>query len=136
MKDESAAFLGQADVMVGRAERMLAAGLNEDAARTAYLACFHTAQAYVFERAGRTSKTHHGVQTEFLRLTRADRRADPELRRFLSKSYEFKSVADYGVGPDAVTSVSQAADAIATAKRFVSHFRGLLAIPDASGVDP
>ena len=29
---------------------MLKAGLNEDAARAAYLASFHVAQAYIFER--------------------------------------------------------------------------------------
>jgi uncharacterized protein (UPF0332 family) len=99
MKAESAAFLDQAGVMLGRAERMLLAGLNEDAARAAYLACFHLAKAYIFfERTGRASKTHHGVQAQFFRLTRDDTRADHELRRFLSQSYEFKSVADYGVG--------------------------------------
>jgi uncharacterized protein (UPF0332 family) len=129
MKDESVAFLGQADVVLGRAERMLSAGLNEDAARAAYLACFHVAQAYIFERTGRASKTHHGVQTEFFRLTKDDVRADHELRRFLSQSYEFKSVADYGVGPGAITSPQQAAAAITAARRFVTHFGSLLAIP-------
>jgi uncharacterized protein (UPF0332 family) len=74
---------------------MLKAGLNEDAARAAYIASFHVAQTYIFERTGKTSKTHHGVHREFSRLTKDDRRTDPELRRFLSRAYEFKSVADY-----------------------------------------
>ena len=43
MKPESSAFLDQAGVMLTRADRMLSAGLNEDAARAAYLACFHVA---------------------------------------------------------------------------------------------
>jgi uncharacterized protein (UPF0332 family) len=128
MKIESAAFLDQADVILTRADRMLSAGLNEDAARAAYLACFHLAQAYIFERTGRASKTHHGVQTEFFRLSRDDERADHVLRRFLSEAYEFKSVADYGVGPDAVISAQEAASAITTAKQFVDHFRGQVAI--------
>ncbi len=73
---------------------MLTVGLNEDAARAAYLACFHVAQAYLFERTDRTPKSHKGVQMEFFRLVREDARADGDLRRFLSQSYEFKSVAD------------------------------------------
>ncbi len=54
MKTESAAFLDQADIVLARADRMLSVGLNEDAARAAYLACFHVAQAYSFERTGKT----------------------------------------------------------------------------------
>jgi uncharacterized protein (UPF0332 family) len=40
----------QANIVLRRADTMLEAGLNEDAARAAYLACFHVAQAYIFER--------------------------------------------------------------------------------------
>ena len=134
MKVESAAFLDRADVMLARAELMLSVGLNEDAAREAYLACFHAAQAYIFERTGNVSKTHRGVQTEFFRLSRDDGRADRALRRFLSQSYEFKSMADYGVGPDAVTSPGAATDAITAAKRFVCHFGGLVDPDDGSAV--
>ena len=47
MKAEAAAFLDQADIVLVRADRMLSVGLNEDAARTAYLACFHVAQAHI-----------------------------------------------------------------------------------------
>ncbi|HVC62258.1 MAG TPA: HEPN domain-containing protein [Acetobacteraceae bacterium] len=105
---------------------MLSVSLNEDAARVAYLAGFHMAQAYSFERTWETSKSYHGVQTEFLRLSKDDASVDHQLRRFLSQSYEFKSVADYGTGPEAATSAAEAADAVATARRFVSHFRELI----------
>ena len=54
MKAESVAFLDQAGIVLARADLMLSVGLNEDAARAAYLACFHVAQAYIFERTGRT----------------------------------------------------------------------------------
>ncbi len=84
MTPESATYVAQADIMLSRADRMLGAGLNEDAARAAYLACFHVAQAYIFERTGKTAKTHHGVQTEFFRLTKDNAALDSELRRFLS----------------------------------------------------
>ena len=66
--------------MLGRAEWMLSVGLNEGAAREAYLACFHVAQACAFERTGKVAKSHHGVQTAFFRLSRDDMRTDTELR--------------------------------------------------------
>ena len=65
MKPESAKFVEQANIVLARADVMLDVGLNEDAARAAYLASFHVAQGYIFERSDRISKTHHGVQREF-----------------------------------------------------------------------
>ena len=105
---------------------MLAAKLNEDAACAAYLASFHTAQAYLFERAQRTFKTHHGVRREFVHLTRDNARVDPDLRRFLAQSYEFKAAADYFSGSNPVMPPEEAAAAIETARRFVDHFTALI----------
>jgi uncharacterized protein (UPF0332 family) len=45
MKPESAKFVTQANIVLARADVMLKVGLNEDAAREAYLASFHAAQA-------------------------------------------------------------------------------------------
>jgi uncharacterized protein (UPF0332 family) len=115
---------------------MLAAGLNEDAARCDYLACFHVAQEMIFERIEEVFKTHKGVQGEFNRLIKTDPRTDQELRKFFSRGYEVKALADYGVGPDAVISASAAADSVATAKRFVTHLGGLLAATPAASPDP
>ena len=137
MKPESAKFVEQANIVLARADVMLDVGLNEDAARAAYLASFHVAQAYIFERSDRISKTHHGVQREFFRLTREDARVDGGLRRFLSRAYEFKSIADYFSGPNPVTSPEDATEAVATAKRFVAHFVQLVPVADAApGADP
>jgi uncharacterized protein (UPF0332 family) len=129
MRPESVKFIEQANIVLVRADIMLNVSLNEDAARLAYLASFHVAQAYIFERTNKVSKTHRGVQTEFFRLTKDDPRTDPDLRRFLSESYEFKSIADYFSGPDPKTSSEDAAEAVATAKRFVAHFARLVPIP-------
>lgn len=63
---------------------MLGVGLNDAAGRTAYLARFHAAQTLIFERHGKVLKTHHGVHTEFLRLTKDDPRLDEDMRSFLS----------------------------------------------------
>jgi uncharacterized protein (UPF0332 family) len=46
---------------------MLQVGLNEDAGREIYLACFHAARALIFERTDKVAKTHRGVQSEFYR---------------------------------------------------------------------
>ena len=134
MKPESARFVEQAALVLARADIMLTVSLNEDAARAAYLASFHVAQAYIFERTDKTPKSHNGVQVEFFRLSKDDARVDAALRRFLSQAYEFKSVADYATGPDAVTSASDARDAVATAKRFVAHFAQLVPLPGSAPV--
>jgi len=90
------------------------------------MASFHIAQAYIFERTDRISKTHKGVQIEFFRLTKQDNRVDQTLRLFLSHSYEFKSSADYLTGPDAFTPAPDAIGAVAMANRFVMHFAALV----------
>jgi uncharacterized protein (UPF0332 family) len=59
--------------------------LDKAAGRTAYLAVYHAAQALIFERTRKVLKTHAGVQTEFLKLTRDDLSVDGELRGFLSR---------------------------------------------------
>ena len=108
---------------------MLNVGLNDAAGRTAYLAGFHAAQAFIFERAGKVFKTHHGVQTEFLRLTKDDPRLDGEMRLFLSRTYNLKAIADYETGPGSDVSAERAAAAVEEGKRFVTHFAALVAEP-------
>jgi hypothetical protein len=48
------------------------------------------------------------------------------MRRFLTRGYDFKSVADYAIGPDAVVPVQEAIAAIDTATRFVGCIDSLL----------
>ncbi len=127
MRPETRRFLDQGWAMLGRSSRMLDAGLNEDAARTAYMACFHVAQACIFEREQRVLKSHRGVQTEFYRLFRDASDVDPDLRAFLSRSFPYKAVADYATGPDAVTTTEEAQEASQTATRFVDTFARLIA---------
>ncbi|MFZ0694784.1 MAG: HEPN domain-containing protein, partial [Alphaproteobacteria bacterium] len=72
MTPEASAFLAKAQHLLAEADTMLSVGLNDAAGRTAYLAGFHAAQALIFERVGKVFKSHRGVQTEFLRLTKDD----------------------------------------------------------------
>lgn len=71
-------------------------------------------------------KTHHGVQSEFSRITHNDPRVDAALRRFLGQSYRLKSIADYFSEPEPLVTMDEALEAVATAKQFVAHFVGLI----------
>ncbi len=132
MKPETGQYVAYARAMLERGRRMLDVGLAEDAGRAAYMACFHAAQAYIFERRGRAVKTHHGVQNTFFLLTVHDPRVDPVLRNFLSRSYDLKGVADYDPDPIATTTAEEAAAAMDTAARFVAAFAALADLPPAA----
>jgi len=71
-------------------------------------------------------KTFRGVSVEFLRLTRNDARVDAELRGFLGRAYNLKSIADYETGPRSPLPIESAGQAILTARRFVESVAGLL----------
>ena len=90
------------------------------AGREAYLAAFHAAEAYIFERSGRTAKTHRGVRTLFNELARDDPRVPHECAEFLSDGFDLKSAADYGSGPhtDAI-SEDDATEALEKADRMI-----------------
>jgi uncharacterized protein (UPF0332 family) len=64
-------LLDKARDCLGRARIILAAGVGEDAGRDAYLAAFHTAQAVLRARTGRTAKTHRGVHCMLSQLGQA-----------------------------------------------------------------
>lgn len=129
MKPEAAQFLDIARNMLTRCQRMLAAGLIEDAGRAAYLGAFHAAQALIYERQGRTLKTHGGVQSEFAKLIRDDASVPADLRGFVSRAYAFKTIADY----DPLTSIppteEDARAAVATAGRFIAEVVRLIESP-------
>ena len=127
MTPETSMFLAKANKFLAEADAMLNIGLSDAAGRAAYLAGFHAAQALISERTGRTVKTHKGVHTEFLRLTKGDESFPPTSRAFLSNAYNLKAIADYETGPEAEVSVEEATGALASAKRFVAHLTGLLA---------
>jgi len=127
MSPEAARFLGKAHRLLVDAETMIRVGLTESAGRTAYLAGFHAAQALIFAATGgRVFKTHNGVQTEFLRLTKDDLRFEPEIRVFLSKSYNLKAIADYETNPDAVVPIELVQESLVLGQRFVALIESIL----------
>ncbi len=108
------------------AQRMIELDLPEDAARTAYIACFHLAQAVVFERSGKIAKTHKGVHAAFYLQTGENAEVDQDLRSFLGRSYRYKYAADYAVGIEEETTLDTAVRAVDMALRFFAHFAKLL----------
>jgi uncharacterized protein (UPF0332 family) len=97
------------------------------AAREASLAAFHAAEAYIFERIGKSVQTHRGLRATFSHLAHNEPRIAPEYLTFLARAYEFKSIADYDVGPTArVISAEDAARAIETAGRLIDTIAQLL----------
>lgn len=129
MTPEAADFLTNAQRPASEAEALLQSSFVEAAARTAYLAGFHAAQALIFDRTSRVLKTHNGVHAEFARLVRDHGSFGPALRGFLSRAYEFKAVADYGVGDKMRGTPDEARDAIGDATRLVALVGAKLAAP-------
>ena len=74
-------------------------------------------------------KTHHGVRSEFHRLTRAEARIDNELRGFLTEAYKFKTTADYDPSGQMLITADDAEVVLHTAARFVEAIATLLSIP-------
>ena len=126
MKPEAADYLEKAQTLLSEAASILAIHLHEAAGRTAYLGAFHAAQAFIFEQTGKTPKTHGGVHREFLRLSRDDAHIAPDLRIFLSQSYNLKFIADYETGPGAKVTAELATATLDTARRFVARIAALL----------
>jgi uncharacterized protein (UPF0332 family) len=99
---------------------------SDEAARTAYLAGFHAAQALVFERTARVAKSHRGLRTTVARLAKDDPRIDRSFTRFLARAYKFKEITNYGIGPQAVVTTAQAREMLGLATRFVDRMTEIL----------
>lgn len=98
MTPEAADYLDKARDSLDEARKIAAIGLARVAARAAYYAAFHTAEAFIVERTGKIAKTHSGVRSEFARLARKMPEIDRAYSIFLAKTYKYKEIADYGVG--------------------------------------
>jgi uncharacterized protein (UPF0332 family) len=126
LKPETERYLDKARQALNEARAVAGIDLAEAAGRAAYLAVFHAAQALIFDRIGKVPKTHHGVHAQFSRLARSEPRIGIELPRFLSQAYDFKTVADYEIGPDATVPLAEAISAIEAAQRFIDRIVELL----------
>ena len=132
MKSESANFLAIADRDLADARGNLGINIPHQAARLAYYAQFHAAQALIFERTGRISKSHKGVNKEFHRLVKTDPTFPPRFAAQLTKAYDYKDIADYDTGTATSITPIRARHAIATAENFVAVIRQALSPPPPS----
>ena len=128
MNPNALGHLNKARQLLERARKLLNFDVDyaDDAGRTAYLAGYHAAQAYIVTQAGKAAKTHQGVHVMFAKLTKDKPGFDRSFMTFLSQSYELKSVADYVIDPDAHVTAEEAKEAIATAERFVTLIAELI----------
>lgn len=127
MKAETADYLAKARSALADAHKIAALPLPQIAAREAYVAVFHAAEAYIFEQTDKVAKSHRGVQTELARLTKAEPRMGRDLAAFLTAAYQFKQRSDYAIGYSAAPmSSAEAATALAEAARFIDAITKLL----------
>jgi uncharacterized protein (UPF0332 family) len=132
VKPEVADYLAKARECLAGARTINAVPLPQVAAKEAYLAGYHAAQALIFDRIGKVVKSHSGLRSEFARLTRDDLQIDKTFTRFLARAYKFKEIADYAVGRNAVVAVGDAQEVIEGAARFIDVIARLVDISDSS----
>jgi uncharacterized protein (UPF0332 family) len=60
---QTSAYLAKANQALDKARRVLAIHIADKAGRHAYYAQFHAAQALIFERMDKISKSHKGVSS-------------------------------------------------------------------------
>jgi uncharacterized protein (UPF0332 family) len=102
----------------------LAGEYTEEAGRSAYMAAYHAAVAFIVARTSKSPKTHSGARSEFARLARDEPRISREQVSLLGWSYELKNVADYE--QEATVSLTEAERAIDEALRLVETIAALI----------
>ena len=132
MKPETAAYIDKARRDLADAKAIAAIGLSTAAARTAYYAAFHAAEAVIIERTVTIAKTHSGLRSMIADLSRTDPAIDKALQTFLGQAYVYKEISDYGVDREATVTPAEAQDAIAEASRLIERIAGVLRSAAAS----
>lgn len=126
MTPNARAGLDNARRELEEARAILAIGLAHVAARSAYYATFHAAEAAITEATGRVVKTHAGVRVLFSRIARESGDLGSDLGKILAKGYSFKEISDYGADPRTVVSTEDAEDMIILAELFVQRVEASL----------
>ena len=126
MKPEAAAYLDKARESLDEARKIYEIGLASVAARSAYYAGFHAAEAFIISRTGKIARSHGGVRSEFFRLAKDTQQVDQGFTTFLAQAYKYKEIGDYAVGTGAIITLSTADDAIKTAARLIDCIAEIL----------
>ena len=135
MKPQAANFLAAAEEALSDANATLAINIFRQAARLAYYAQFHAAQALIFERISKVTKTHKGVSAQFHKQVRAEPGLTSGHAGNLSTAYRYKQIADYDAGAALPVTQAEAREAISHAEQLIAAIRKILAttsaLPDA-----
>jgi uncharacterized protein (UPF0332 family) len=126
VKLETADYLDRAREDLSDARQIAQINLAKVAARSAYYAASHAAEALIFEKTGRAVKTHRGVRMEFARLTKDDPRTSEGMAGFLLQAYQYKEISDYGTGSGQTVTLADADALIASAADFVRWVQSAL----------
>ena len=126
MKPEASLHLAKAQKLVATARSLLKDGYPNDAARDAYLAAYHAAQAYIVDHTGKAAKTHSGAHSQFAQLASLEPSIPPDLCRFLAQAYTLKAIVDYEFGEGADIPPARAAASVETATTFIACLTDLL----------
>ena len=92
---ETESHLVKAHENIRFARYALAGEYADEAGRSAYMAAYHAALAFIVTRTGKSPKTHSGLRSEFARLAHREPRITREQVSLLGWSYELKNAADY-----------------------------------------
>ena len=92
MTPEAEQYLKKARQRLAHAAAIIALPIPEVAGKDAYLAGYHVAETVIYERTGKTAKTHKGVRASFARVS-INEPALQEFTAFLAQGYELKSLA-------------------------------------------
>ena len=77
------------------AEEIAGINIALHAARLAYQASFHAANALIVEHTGQVPKTHSGTHALFSKLANEPGGIGRQFSTFLGRAYDYKSRADY-----------------------------------------
>lgn len=108
MKPDTVRYLDRAAEELGNARSVMTLGIVNVAARCAYYAAFHAAEAFILERMGKAVKTHAGVHRQIALLARTEPSFPVGIASFLKQTYELKDIGDYGIEPSAKVSIKAA----------------------------
>ena len=111
------------------AEKIAAIPLPVIAAREAYIACLHAANAYLLEVSGDVPRSHKGVHFEFRKACMAEDRISLRHAEALQKLYRIKENTDYGdrsmVTVESLPDIMQSArDLIAAVRQAIERDAG------------
>lgn len=126
MTPEAADYLEKARQDLADARKVADIGLAAVAARLAYYAAFHAAEALVLARLGRVGKTHSGVRADVARVLIDEEDKGRGMLTFLAHAYSHKQVADYAVGSRSSITQKHADDAITGAEEWIDRVAAML----------